>query len=204
MIGQMGSFAHPSAGPDEPLECYLHGYVSMRMANLARAADGDGGLPVTVAATKVDGLVLSLTPYSHNYAYRSAILFGRAQVVTDAEEKLFAMRLLTESVMAGRWEGSRTPPDAGELGATAILRVKVTGGSGKISDQGVKDKKDDLDREDVTSRVWTGVAPVWEVMGEPVPAKTNAVETLPEYMDAFVRQENDANEEYAKAVAEAK
>ena len=206
MIGQMGSFAHPSAGPDEPLECYLHGYVSMRMANLARvaAANDDGGLPVTIAATKVDGLVLSLTPYSHNYAYRSAILFGLAQVVTDAEEKLFAMRLLTDSVMAGRWEGSRTPPDGGELGATAILRVKITGGSGKISDKGANDKKEDLDREDVTSRVWTGVAPVWEVIGEPIPAKTNAVKALPEYMGNFVRQENEANEQHAMAIAEPK
>lgn len=200
MIGQMGSFAHPSADLNEPLECYLHGYISMRMANLARSHDG---LPMTISATKVDGLVLSLTPFSHNYAYRSAVLFGRAQVVTDAEEKLFAMQLITDSVMAGRWEGSRTPPDAGELGATAILRVSITGGSGKISDKGPNDKKEDLERENVTSRVWTGVAPVWEVIGQPIPTKTNVVKALPEYINSFVQEENKANEKYAKAVAKA-
>lgn len=200
MIGQMGSFAHPSADLNEPLECYLHGYISMRMANLARSHDG---LPMTISATKVDGLVLSLTPFSHNYAYRSAVLFGRAQVVTDAEEKLFAMQLITDSVMAGRWEGSRTPPDAGELGATAILRVSITGGSGKISDKGPNDKKEDLERENVTSRVWTGVAPVWEVIGQPIPTKTNVVKALPEYINSFVQEENKANEKYAKAVAQA-
>ncbi|KAM0798529.1 hypothetical protein BDR22DRAFT_859432 [Usnea florida] len=198
MIGQMGSFAHPSADLDEPQECYLHGYVSMRMANLARS---DDGLAMTISATKVDGLVLSLTPYSHSYTYRSAVLFGRARVVTDAEEKLFAMRLITESVMAGRWEGTRTPPDGGELGATAILRVTITGGSGKINDKGPNDKKEDLEKEDVTSRVWTGVAPVWEVIGQPIPTKTNSVKVLPDYMDNFVRDENEANEQYAKAVA---
>lgn len=196
----MGSFAHPSADLDEPLECYLHGYISMRMANLARSHDG---LPMTISATKVDGLVLSLTPFSHNYAYRSAVLFGRAQVVTDAEEKLFAMQLITDSVMAGRWEGSRTPPDGGELGATAILRVKITGGSGKIANKGPNDKKEDLEKDDVTSRVWTGVAPVWEVIGQPIPAKTNAVKALPQYMNTFMREENEANEEYAKTVAKA-
>lgn len=200
MIGQMGSFAHPSADLNEPLECYLHGYISMRMANLARSHDG---LPMTISATKVDGLVLSLTPFSHNYAYRSAVLFGRAQVVTDAEEKLFAMQLITDSVMAGRWEGSRTPPDAGELGATAILRVSITGGSGKISDKGPNDKKEDLERENVTSRVWTGVTPVWEVIGQPIPTKTNVVKALPEYINSFVQEENKANEKYAKAVAKA-
>lgn len=201
MIGQMGSFAHPSADLDEPLHCYLHGYVSMRMANLARS---DDGLPMTIAATKVDGLVLSLTPYSHNYTYRSAVLFGHAQVVTDAEEKLFAMRLITDSVMSGRWEGTRTPPNGGELGATAILRVKIAGGSGKISDKGPNDKKEDLETEDVTSRVWAGVAPVWEVIGQPIPTKTNAVKVLPEYMDSFLREENEANEQHAKEVAKAK
>ncbi len=168
------------------------------MANLARS---DEGLPMTISATKVDGLVLSLTPYSHNYTYRSAVLFGRAQVVTDAEEKVFAMRLITESVMTGRWEGTRTPPDGGELGATAILRVTVVGGSGKISDQGPNDKKEDFEREDVTSRVWTGIAPVWEVIGDPIPTKTNAVKVLPDYMDSFVREENQVTEEYAKVVA---
>ena len=201
MIGQLGSFAHPSADLDEPLDCYVHGYVSMRMANLARSSEG---LPVSIAATKVDGLVLSLTPYSHNYAYRSAVLFGHAHVVTDAEEKLFAMRLITESVMEGRWEGSRTPPNGAELGATAILRVKISGGSGKVADNGPSDKEEDLGAKDVTDRVWTGIAPVWEVIGEPVPTKTNAVSAQPSYIESFIHKENEVNEGYAKEVAKAK
>lgn len=201
MIGQMGSFTHPSADLNEPLECYIHGYVSMRMASLARINDG---LPVTIAASKVDGLVLSLTPYSHNYIYRSAVLFGHAQVVTDAEEKLFAMQLITDSVMSGRWEGSRTPPNGAELGATAILRVKIAGGSGKISEAGADDKKEDLESEQVTSRVWSGIAPVWEVIGQPIPAKTNAVKILPEYMDKFVQGENEISEKHATELAKAR
>ena len=201
MIGQMGSFAHPSADLNEPLECYIHGYVSMRMANLARTNDG---LPMTIAATKVDGLVLSLTPFSHNYIYRSAVLFGHAQIVTDAEEKLFAMQLITDSVMSGRWEGTRTPPNGAELGATAILRVKIASGSGKISENGPDDKKEDLEAEDVTSRVWAGIAPVWEVIGQPIPTKTNAVKVLPDYMDKFVRGENEINEKHAKELAKGK
>ena len=58
---------------------------------------------MTIAATKVDGLVLSLTPFSHNYICRSAVLFGHAQIVTDPEEKLFTMQLITASVMSGHW-----------------------------------------------------------------------------------------------------
>lgn len=198
MIGQMGSFTHPSADLNEPLECYIHGYVSMRMANLARTPNG---LAVSIAATKVDGLVLSLTPFSHNYIYRSAVLFGHAHVVTDPEEKLYAMRLITNSVMPSRWENSRTPPTGAELGATAILRVQIEGGSGKISEVGADDKKEDLESAEVTARVWSGIAPVFEVIGQPVPAKTNAVETLPGYVEAFVKRENEGNERHARELA---
>ena len=94
MIGQMGSFARPSAGTRDVLDLYLHGYVSSQVANLARKGSGEGqgeggGLPLTVAATHLDGLVLSLTPNSHSYNYRSAVVFGHASLVTDAEEKLW-------------------------------------------------------------------------------------------------------------------
>ena len=81
MIGQMGSFDYPSADINEPLDCYLHGYVSSRIMNLAR--ESQRGLPICVAASKVDGLILSLTPNSHSYNYRSAILHGYASVVTN-------------------------------------------------------------------------------------------------------------------------
>lgn len=52
MIGRMGLFSSPSSDIDEALDLYLHGYVSAR---LFRA-----NLPVCVAATIVDGIVLSL------------------------------------------------------------------------------------------------------------------------------------------------
>lgn len=92
MIGQMGSFARPSADTGEVLDLYLHGYVSSRIVNQARGGEEEEkkGLPLTAAATHVDGLVLSLTPNSHSYNYRSAVLFGHAELVTDVAEKLWA------------------------------------------------------------------------------------------------------------------
>jgi nitroimidazol reductase NimA-like FMN-containing flavoprotein (pyridoxamine 5'-phosphate oxidase superfamily) len=82
MIGALGSFEHPSAGIDEPLDCYLHGYVSSRIMNLANKSGESEGLPVCVCATLFDGLVLSLTPNSHSMNYRSAVLHGFATIVT--------------------------------------------------------------------------------------------------------------------------
>ncbi|KAI1325072.1 hypothetical protein F5Y16DRAFT_379246 [Xylariaceae sp. FL0255] len=70
MIGQMGSFERPSADTGDVLDLYLHGYVSSRIMNLSRksatngSAEGDvpTGMPVTIGASHIDGLVLSLTP----------------------------------------------------------------------------------------------------------------------------------------------
>lgn len=197
MIGQMGSFAYPSADLHDPLDCYLHGYVSSRVMKLARSEEGKG-LPVSIAATKVDGLVLSLTPNSHSYNYRSAVLFGHAKVVTEVEEKIWAMKLITESVVQGRWENTRVPPDGAEMSSTSILRVKIVSGSGKIRDGGPGDDKKDLEKSDVTGRVWTGVVPVWEAIGEPVPGVTNRMKEVPEHVTAFAKKENEENEKYAK------
>lgn len=199
MIGQMGSFKYPSSDLHDPLDCYLHGYISSRVMNLARSHE-DQGLPVSVGATKVDGKVLSLTPFSHSYNYRSAVLFGYAKLVTDDEEKLWAMKLITDSVMTGRWENTRVPPNKGEMSSTAILRVKIVSGSGKIRDGGTGDDRKDLENKDVTDRVWTGVIPIWETVGEPIASQTNQINFIPDYITAYVKNEKEKNEKHAKQV----
>jgi len=195
MIGQMGSFEYPSSGIDEPMECYLHGYVSSRVMNLARASAD--GLPICVAATKVDGLILSLTPNSHSYNYRSAVLQGYAKLVESVEEKLWAMQLITNSVVQDRWSNSRVPPDSAEMQSTVILRVTVVGGSGKIRDGGVADEKKDTSRTDLTESIWTGIVPVWETFGQPIASPLNQVEKVPSYLSSYLANVNKNNQEYA-------
>ena len=196
MIGVMGSFEHPSAGVDEPMDCYLHGYVSSRIMNLAR--NSPEGIPICVAATKVDGLILALTPFSHSYNYRSAVLHGYATVVEDANEKLFAMELLTNTVVSDRWANSRTPPDKAEMQSTTMLRVKIVSGSGKVRDGGVGDEVKDKSRDDVTEKVWIGVVPVWETFGQPIPSPVNKVEKVPEHISSYITKTNEKNETYAR------
>jgi uncharacterized protein len=195
MIGVMGSFDFPSSGIDEPLDCYLHGYVSSRIMRLARGSEK--GLPLCVAATKVDGLVLSLTPNSHSYNYRSAVLQGYAKPVETDEEKLYAMQLITNKVVEGRWDNTRVPPDKVEMTSTTILRVKVETGSGKIRQGGPHDEAKDETREDVTGKVWTGVVPVYEAFDTPIPSDTNKIQQLPSYLESYVSQANSGNREVA-------
>ena len=159
------------------------------------------GLPVSIAATKVDGVVLALTPNSHSYNYRSAVLHGYASLVESDEEKVWAMELITNSVVANRWANSRIPPDGAEMQSTNILRVKVVSGSGKIRDGGPHDEAKDTKREDVTGSTWTGVVPVVETFGQPVPSATNKVERVPDYITSYVAETNARNEEYAQKAA---
>lgn len=192
----MGSFEYPSSDLHDPLDCYLHGHISSRVMKLASSNDGEG-LPVSIAATKTDGLVLSLTPFSHSYNYRSVVLFGYAKLVTEAEEKLWATELITNSVVPARWDNTRLPPTSGELSSTSVLRVKIVSASGKLRDGGPNDEKKDLNNEELTGRVWTGVLPVWEIIGEPI-AKTPSRVKVPQYLEDYITTENKNNEKYAK------
>lgn len=200
MIGVMGSYTHPSADLNEPLDCYLHGYVSSGIMKQARASP-DKGLPISIGATKVDGIVLSLTPNSHSYNYRSAVLFGYGSLVEDAEEKVWAMRLITNSVVDDRWEHTRTPPDASEMASTTILKVRVLSGSGKIRSGGPNDDNKDADREDITSRVWTAVLPMYETIGQPVIGGAGQASEVPEHVSNFMEDKNSTNQEYATQAA---
>ena len=211
MIGVMGSYAYPSSSMSEPQDCYLHGYVSSRIMRLASQSQptspspsGDptpAGIPICIAATKVDGLVLSLTPNSHSYNYRSAILHGHASIVTDPSEKFYAMRLVTNSVIPTRYENTRNPPDSAEMSSTNILRVSIVSGSGKIREGGPHDEKKDEGRQDITESTWTGVVPVFETFGTPVASATNRVDDVPAYIREYVEETTAGNERYAGEAA---
>jgi nitroimidazol reductase NimA-like FMN-containing flavoprotein (pyridoxamine 5'-phosphate oxidase superfamily) len=200
MIGALGSFARPSADITDVQDLYLHGYVSSRIMNLSRTPEQPDGLPVCISATHLDGLVLSLTPNSHSYNYRSATLFGHATLVTELEEKLYAMRLITDGVVPGRWEGARVPPNAGEMASTSVLRVKIAAGSAKIRAGGPNDDKGDMADEALKDRVWTGVVPAYQTFGEPLASGYNRVE-VPGYLAEYVKDANEGNKEQALEAA---
>ncbi|OAL45606.1 hypothetical protein IQ07DRAFT_519648 [Pyrenochaeta sp. DS3sAY3a] len=203
MIGQMGLFPGDEDNGDSAWKCYLHGYVSSRLMNLANDAvqRGEEGLPMCVAATKVDGFVLTLTPNSHNYNYRSAVLQGFATIVEDIDERIWAMKLITNSVVPDRYDNTRVPPDNAEMQSTRILKLNITGASGKVREGVPEDERKDMKREDILDTVWTGVIPVIEKLGDPVPGPYNRVKTVPPHVAKFVKEENAKREKYAAEAA---
>lgn len=204
MIGQMGSFDQQSSDITEALDCYLHGAVSSRIMRLAdEAVDrGEAGLPICIAATKVDGYVLAVTPFHHSYNFRSAVIHGHAQVVRDESERLFAMELITNSVVPERWQNTRTPPNKVELTSTNILRVKVYAASAKWRSGVPNYDKNDLKDPDMLEKYWAGVLPVFETIGEPLAGPENRYHGVPRYIKAFIEQTNKDNQRMAVKMAE--
>lgn len=199
MIARVGSF-----GGQDPA-VYIHGYVSARMfrpqtgrpGHQQPAGGSDSGFPVCVAATKIDNLVLALTPFNHSYDYRSAVVHGTAAVLdpgtksspANRDEIEYALRLITDHMVTDRWDNTRAPDEA-EIAATRILKVRIESASAKIRDSGVSDDAKDLKNHETTARVWTGVIPYIEMLGEPQPAETNKFAGIPTHVEEHIRVHN--------------
>lgn len=204
MLGAMGSFETPTADPaTEPLDMYIHGHAGSRLMKLP-GSDHPEGLPVCVAATILDGIKLALTPFNHSCNYRSAVLHGYANLVTDEDEKNWAMQLITDGLVPDRWNNSRVPPTKAELQVTSVLRINVVSASAKVNTGPAGDDRKDLQNDEVTSRVWAGVLPVWEHIDSPIESKTNKVTPVPEYLSGWTREQNASREEYSLRVASEK
>ena len=134
---------------------YIHGAKASRM--LKALTEGDACITIALA----DGLVLARTAMHHSMNYRSVVIYGRFELVSDPEEKQRSLRALIEGLYPGRWDTLR-PTNDKELNATSVLRIPLTEASAKVRDSGVKD-----DDEDLAWPVWAGVIPLNTVLGTP-------------------------------------
>jgi nitroimidazol reductase NimA-like FMN-containing flavoprotein (pyridoxamine 5'-phosphate oxidase superfamily) len=136
---------------------YIHGSAASRMLR-----NVSGGIPVCVTVTLLDGLVLARSIFNHSMNYRSVVVLGTGTVIEDSEEKLAALRLLSEHIVPGRWEEARQPNEK-ELKATTVIRVPIREFSAKVREGPVID-----DEEDYAFPVWAGVLPLKVVAGDPI------------------------------------
>lgn len=155
---------------------YLHGSTGSRPLLVASA---DDGLPVSIAVTIIDGLVLARSAFHHSVNYRSVIAHGRANLVRDPVEREAALTAIVERVVPGRWADCR-PPSSQELAATAVLRLELGEVSAKVRTGGVIEEPVDL-----ALPYWAGVIPISTVREKPVPADDLAPGLpLPSYLAA--------------------
>lgn len=197
MLGCTGDFENQDANPDTTTQdLYIHGYVSGRMFRKSKEAS-DEGLPITVAATFLDGLVLALAPFHNSCNYRSAIVYGYATLVTDEDEALYAMQLITDNLLPDRWTKSRNPPTKAELSSTSILKVRIESASAKVRQGGPSEDRADLKDRELVKNTWTGVVPYWGTWGEPVPGRENGCEEVEGYIEKWRVRETGKSRGYA-------
>lgn len=151
----------------------LHGGVASRLMRcLAR------GVPVCVSVTRLDGLVLAASTFEHSANYRSLVVFGKAELIDDPEEKACALETLVEKLIPGRSSDTRAA-NRKELNATTLVAVpletfSVKQRKGGAGEPGVHDPQD----------TWTGVLPVETRFGQPVP--DNPAVELPDYLQTLL------------------
>src|SRR5580693_8468272 len=162
-------------------DLYLHGSSANR--SLLAAA----GQQVCVTITLLDGLVCARAVFHHSMNYRSAVIFGAARLVTEPDEKLAALRAVTDHLVPGRWEHAREPTRK-ELAATAVIALPLAEASVKVRAGGPKD-----DPEDYDSGIWAGVLPSALAFGpaEPDPALNGGV-PVPDHIAALANRPRGA------------
>src|SRR5439155_9222903 len=99
---------------------YFHGSPAAGMLRTLR-----GGLDACVTVTLLDGLVLARSAFHSSMNYRSVVVFGKAEEVSDREEKTAALTAFTEHVLHGRWQEVRSVTEQ-ELKVTSVLRLPLT------------------------------------------------------------------------------
>src|SRR5689334_22211744 len=130
-------------------DLFIHGSAASRMLRGMKQ-----GIPVCLTVTLLDGLVLARSVFNHSMNYRSVVVLGTAQAVEDREEKLAALKTISDHVIPGRWDDARFPNER-ELKATLVMRLPITEFSAKVRTGPPID-----DEEDYSYPTWAGVIPL--------------------------------------------
>ena len=151
-------FVIPTLYGREDNTLYLHGSAASRMLRQL-----ESGVPACVTVTLIDGLVLARSAFHHSMNYRSVVAFGTARKIEDSARKTHALRIISQQVIAGRWNDVRGPSEK-ELKATAVLEFSIEEASAKIRQGPPAD-----DEDDYSLPVWAGVVPLKLEAETPMP-----------------------------------
>jgi len=131
----------------------MHGSTGSGLGRTAGA-----GVDLAVTVTILDGLVYASSLYDSTLNYRCATIFGTAMPVSE-DERLEAVRLISDRLMPGRWDEVR-PPTRKELAATKAIKLPLDLASVKI--------RGGLPDTEPESGLWTGELPIVTRAGTPV------------------------------------
>jgi nitroimidazol reductase NimA-like FMN-containing flavoprotein (pyridoxamine 5'-phosphate oxidase superfamily) len=171
-------FVIPTSYGRRDANLYIHGSAASRMLRQMKE-----GVAICVTVTLLDGLVLARSVFNHSMNYRSVVILGNATLVDNPEEKLAALRALSEHILPGRWDDSRQPNER-ELKATSVLRLPIEEFSAKVRTGPPID-----DEEDYSFPTWAGVVPLEMVAGQPLnDPRLDPSRAVPAYVQHYSRK----------------
>lgn len=136
---------------------YIHGSRNSRLCQQL-----SNGLHCCLSFAQLDAWVMAKSGFHHSANYRSLVLFGQFEPVTDETKQLAAYESFIEQLEPGRWQQLRQP-NSKELNVTTLLRMPIAEGSVKCREGGPNDAKQDLDLD-----VWRGLIPLEHNWGEAI------------------------------------
>jgi len=128
---------------------YLHGARKARVIRLLESTT-----TACMNVTHVDALVYARSAFNSSMNYRSATVFGSPRLMEDRDEKLHALRVISECTMPGRWDEVRDSHE-NEIKMTGVIAMAIESASAKIS-AGMPDDED----EDYEIPIWAGILPL--------------------------------------------
>lgn len=128
---------------------FIHGSPANALLRAARDRS-----EVCVTISIIDGLVLARSGFHHSMNYRSVVVFGRAEEMTDVDAKSAALDVIVEHVAPGRLSHIR-PMNRKELMGTLVLEVPIEEASAKVRSGMPKDEDEDYELP-----IWAGLLPL--------------------------------------------
>ncbi|HCS21716.1 MAG TPA: pyridoxamine 5'-phosphate oxidase family protein [Bacteroidetes bacterium] len=135
---------------------YLHGSVKNFMLNQIIQQQ-----TISISVTHLDGIVLARTLFDTSANYRSVVLFGKATLLEKEEDRLEALKIITDNIIPGRWEEVPVGSDS-ELKATMVVAFKIEHASAKVRSGGPAGD------ENQENEVWSGHIPLELKAHEPI------------------------------------
>lgn len=173
------AFADPHGVHCIPTACwrsgdylYIHGSNGSRMLQCLVEED------CCVTITHLDGLVLARSAFNHSMNYRSAMVYGRFEIVGEPAKRQALVDFM-DHLAPGRQAEIR-PGNDKEFAATTVLRIPLAEAVCKV-----RTGPPDDDAEDMGIAAWAGVLPLGEARGTPVPDAHCAV-PAPGYVQDWV------------------
>jgi nitroimidazol reductase NimA-like FMN-containing flavoprotein (pyridoxamine 5'-phosphate oxidase superfamily) len=128
---------------------FLHGARKARVIRLL-----ENTTTACMNVTHVDALVYARSAFNSSMNYRSATVFGTPRLLEDPDEKLHALRVISECTMPGRWDEVRDSHEK-EIKMTGVIALDIESASAKVA-TGMPEDED----EDYEIPVWAGILPL--------------------------------------------